>query len=142
MTNPALSVSVNLLNQKVQFSGVARDNQPITVDYYPPLGDGQGYTSLELLLISFSTCVGTAVLALLKKMRKEITGFQINASGVRRETHPTSFETITLDITLHSKDTTDDELTKALKLSEDSICPVWAMIKGNVTVKIQQKIIA
>ncbi len=41
-----LIVNVASLNQKVQFRGVARDNTSITIDYAPPLGDGQGYTSL------------------------------------------------------------------------------------------------
>lgn len=91
-----LAVSIELMNQKVKFACRTRDQQPISVDYTPPIGDGEGYTSLELLLISLATCVGTGVLTLLRKMRKEISGLQIGASGVRRTTHPTSFETIEL----------------------------------------------
>ncbi len=136
-----LSVAVELLNEKVQFSGRAGDNHPVKVDYYPPLGDGQGYTSLELLLISLATCVGTGVLTLLRKMRKDIQTFGIKASGVRRETHPTSFETITLEIDLRSRDVTGDDLDKVLKLAEESICPVWAMIKGNVQVEKKYNIV-
>lgn len=139
--NNKIEVAINLLNQKVKFSAKARDNQPITVDYIPPLGDGEGYTSLELLLISFATCVGTGLLTLLRKMRKEITALQMSATGIRREVHPTSFETITLEIKLTSKDVTTEDMNKVLKLAEESICPVWAMIKGNTIVKTNYTII-
>jgi hypothetical protein len=35
-----LEVTVNLTNQKVQFTGVSRPNHSITFDYDPPLGIG------------------------------------------------------------------------------------------------------
>lgn len=124
-----------MLDKKVHFSCSARENQPVAVDYYPPVGDGQGYTSLELFLISLSTCVSTAVLIVLRKMHKDIQYYEVKASGVRRENHPTCFETVTLDFKIKSPDITKEDVDKALKLSEASICPVWAMIKGNVTVK-------
>ena len=56
-----LEVTVNSTNQKVQFTGVARSNPAITMDYTPPLGDGQGYMPLELLLMSLATCSGATV---------------------------------------------------------------------------------
>lgn len=45
-----LEATVNLTNQKVQFTGVSRSNPAIICDYNPPLGDGQGYTGLEWLM--------------------------------------------------------------------------------------------
>lgn len=132
-----LAVSIELLNQKVKFACRTRDQQPISVDYTPPIGDGEGYTSLELLLISLATCVGTGVLTLLRKMRKEVSGLRITASGIRREVHPTSFETIDLELKLTTKDVTSEDMDKVLKIAEDTLCPVWAMIKGNTTVKVK-----
>ena len=129
-----LAITVNLVNDKVQFTGSLRSQPSITVDYIPPIGDGEGYTSLELLLMSLATCAGTSVLLLLRKMHKTITAFSVTASGVRRAQHPTGFERITLDMVLHSPDVTDSDIQQALQLSEASICPVWAMIKGNVEV--------
>ena len=142
MSIEPLSFSVDLINDKVKFSGCLRDNAPITVDYIPPIGDGQGYTSLELFLMSLATCSGTSVLLLLRKMRKTVTGCRVTAEGVRREQHPTSFERITLRFSVASPDATDSDVQKALQLAEDSICPVWAMIKHNVEVVTEYKIVA
>jgi putative redox protein len=74
-------------------------------------------------------------------MRKTITGFEIHSRGIRREEHPTCFKSILLTIDLKSDDTTDEDLNKVIKLSEDTYCPVWAMIKGNVEVEIKYNII-
>ena len=81
-----MEVIVSLTNQKVQFTGVSTSNpdHPIAFDYLPPLGDGQGYRGLELLLMSFAGCVSTAIVALLRRMGKNISGFKMNAKGINR----------------------------------------------------------
>jgi putative redox protein len=137
-----LEVAVNLTNQKVQFTGLSRSNPSIIFDYDPPLGDGQGYTGLEMLLMSLAACSGTSIVALLRNMKKSIAGFKVNAKGIRRDQHPTSFEKIFLEYTLYSRDAEDQHIQKAIQLSEQSFCPVWAMVKNNVEIVTQYKIIA
>jgi len=101
-----------------------------------PLGDNQGPCSLELFLVSFSTCAGNAISHILRKMRKEIVLLSIKASGRKRTEHPMNFESITLEIHLASPDTNQDELDRAIALAEEKLCPVWNMIKGNVAVTV------
>ena len=132
-----LNASISLINEKLHFNGIAGDNIPVSIDYTPPLGDNLGYTSLELLLLSLSSCIGSAILTMLRKMRKTITGLKINSKGIRREEHPTGFKTIYLEVNLKSSDTSVAELNKVIKLSEETYCPVWAMIKGNTEVMIK-----
>lgn len=121
-----LEVAVKLINQKVQFNGISTNNpdQPITFDYKPPIGDGRGYTGLELLLMSFAGCSGTSVVYLLRKMGKSVSGFSVNAKGIRRDQPPLTFQKIFLEFTIHSKDTEDATVQKAIQLSEESVCPV------------------
>ena len=135
-----LNASVTLVNDKLHFKTKVGENEPISIDYTPPLGDNLGYTSLELFLLSLSSCIGSSVLTFLRKMRKTITGFEIHSRGIRREEHPTCFKSIHLTIDLKSDDTTEEDLNKVIKLSEDTYCPVWAMIKGIVEVEIKYKI--
>ncbi|HZK54711.1 MAG TPA: OsmC family protein [Desulfosporosinus sp.] len=136
-----LEVSVDLTNQKVQFTGVARANLAISIDCLPPLGDGQGYTPLELLLISLASCSGTTVLTLLRKMKKNISGIKVNAKGIRRDQAPTSFQTITLEFVISSEDVQSAEVQKAIKLTEETYCPVWTMLKNNVEVNPEFRIV-
>ncbi len=131
-----LTASVRLINDKLHFTGSVDGNAPVSIDYIPPLGDGMGYTSLELLLLSFSTCLGSAVLTFLRRMQKPIDGFEISSHGFRNEEHPTGFKTIQLEIHLKSPDVLEADLKKVVAMAEEKYCPVWAMIKGNVEVKI------
>ncbi len=137
-----LEVTVNSTNQKLGYTGVLRSLPPITIDYIPPLGDGQGYMPLELLLMSLAACSGGTVAFLLRKMGKNVSGVKVNAKGIRREQHPTSFQRIILEFILTSEDTKDSDIQKAIKLSEESVCPVWAMLKNNVDIVPEYKIIA
>ena len=137
-------VAVQLINQKVKFTGVSKANpdQPITFDYKPPMGDGEGFNGLELLLMSLSGCSATAVVYLLRKMGKTVSGFEVNAKGIRREQPPIKFEKIFIEFILNSKDIKDDDIQKAIQLAEQSVCPVWQMIKNNVEVVAEYTIVS
>jgi putative redox protein len=129
-----LTTEIKLVNEKIHFMGKAKSNVPISIDYTSPIGDDLGYTSLELLLLSLSSCVGSSLALLLRKMNKTISGLKINAQGIRRTQHPTSFEKIILDIIISSNDVNNLAIEKALTIAEESICPVWAMVKNNVEI--------
>jgi putative redox protein len=136
-----LLVSLTLVNEKLHFAGIVDNNDPISIDYVPPLGDNLGYTSLELFLLSLSSCIGSTVLLMLRKMQKRITGCSIAARGYRKEQHPTGFQTIIIELTIQSQNLSEFEIGTALKMSEEKYCPVWDMIKGNVEVNVKTKII-
>ena len=74
-------------------------------------------------------------------MQKTIIACEISAKGIRREEHPTCFKNITLIISLTSPDTSFSDLNKVLKLSEETYCPVWAMLKGNVDIAVIHSIV-
>ena len=135
-----LSTSVKLINDRLSFSGIVGGNEPVLIDYIPPLGDNSGYTSLELLLLSLSSCIGSAVVVLLRKMRKTISGFEIKSHGIRKEDHPTGFKIIFLEVNITSDDISETDIEKVLKLSEETYCPVWAMMKGNVEIRTEVRL--
>lgn len=136
-------IVVRLVNQQVQFVGKSNSNpnHPITFDYKPPLGSGQGYNGLELLLMSFAGCSATAVVYVLRKMGKTVSGLEVKAKGLRKDQPPIKFEKIFMEFTLNSPDSNDTDVQKAIQLAEQSVCPVWQMIKNNVEIVTQHKII-
>ncbi len=132
-----LSASIRLINDRLNFAGTVGENAPISIDYIPPLGDGMGYTSLELLLLSLTSCIGSSVLTFLRKMNKTIIACEIHAKGSRKEEHPTGFKSILVEICLKSPDVIEDDMNKVISLSEDKYCPVWSMLKGNTDVEVK-----
>jgi putative redox protein len=133
--NKMFKAELVLVNDRLLFSGKAGNNEPVAVDYMPPLGDKLGYTSLELFLLSFSSCLASSVLTFLRRMNKTISGFGINAQGFRKEEHPTCFSKILVELNFNSPDLKTSDAEKVIKMSEETYCPVWAMIKGNVEVE-------
>lgn len=136
-----LKASVKLVNQKLNFAGLVDGNPSVSIDYIPPYGDNLGYTSLELLLLSLSSCLGSAVLLFLRKMNKTIASFEIHATGLRREMHPTGFHTIQMELVVNSPDIVLPEIEKLVKMAEETYCPVWAMLKGNVKIEVKYSIL-
>lgn len=135
-----LEARAELINERVQFRVVTGNRPELTCDYAPPLGDGQGYTGLELLLMSLCACSGTSVVALLRQMKKRIEKFEVKGSGIRRDEHPTAFESISLEFILTSGDTREGDIQKAIQLSRESICPVWSMLKNSVGIATSYRI--
>ena len=134
-------VTVSLTNEKVQFSGISKTNpdRPVSFDHKPPIGDGEGFNGLELLLMSFAGSSATAVVYVLRKMGKDVSGLKVIAQGTRKS-QPIKFEKIHLEFLVNSKDAQDADVQKAIQLAEESLCPVWQMIKNNAVVESEYDI--
>lgn len=136
-----LTVKLKSIDERTKYSATARENPEIIIDYFPPIGSGKGYTSLELLMASFASCVSSTLLSLLRyRMKKKVDGIVVAAKGTVREEHPKALKHILLNMTLKSKELSEAEALEALKAAEDKMCPVWSMIKGNVDVDVKIEI--
>lgn len=141
MNNEFLETKIRLIDGKAKLSGTARENPEVIMDYFPPIGSGEGYTSLELFLLSFSSCVSTTLMALLRnKIRKTVVALEASTKGTVREEHPKSLSHIDLELRIVSSDVQDEDIQKVIAAAEEKMCPVWAMIKGNVTSHISYTI--
>jgi putative redox protein len=136
-----VEVAVASIDEKVRCSAAARSNPSITFDYRAPIGNGQGYTGLEGLLMSLAACSGTTLVYLLRKMNRNVSGFKVNAKGERKDHPPLSLEKIHLEFIVASDNTDEGTMKKALDLTKTH-CPVWAMLKNNVEIRMEGKIIA
>ena len=134
-----LSASIKLLNEKLHFEGNIDGNEPISIDYVPPLGDNLGYTSLELFLLSLSSCVGSSILVLLRRLNKQIKSFEIESVGERKTNHPTGFESITMLIKIKSSDIESADIEKVIE-KVDAICPVLSMLNKDIKTTMNFKI--
>jgi putative redox protein len=130
-------VSLDLLNDKLNFEGNVRGAEPVSIDYYPPQGDNLGYTPLELLLLSLASCFGSTILILLREMHKTIIGLDIIAKGIRKEEQPSGFKSISIVLNLKSKNVSVYDMEKVIQLSRESFSPVWSMLKCNVELDVK-----
>ena len=135
-----LKANIELINEGIKFSSVSGDNPEIVTDYYPPFGNNEGYKPLELFLISMGTCTAGAILPFLRKMGKKITSCRMEVEGTRRTEHPTSFSLVMIKLYLVSPDIESIDMDKTIKLAEEKYCPMIAMVRNNVEVKINYQL--
>ena len=125
----------------VHFETVSADHPALSIpfDFTPPLGSGDGLSGLEALVMTFSGCVSTAIIALTLRLGKHIGSYAVKAEGERAE-QPLSLKKIFFHIELTSRDITADDMDWVLKQAE-AISPVWLAIKGNVVVETSYQIL-
>jgi uncharacterized OsmC-like protein len=55
-------------------------------------------------------------------------------AGLRRDEHPTVITEIALEFTVHGAGVESAAVEKALAISEEQMCPVWAMLKDGTPI--------
>lgn len=96
----------------------------------------QDQSPVELLLSAVSSCAAVDIVAILRKRKKTIQTFTIEASGTRNENPPRYFRKIHLTFIIESPDVTSEELEKASALSIEKYCSVAASLKSEITFSV------
>ncbi len=97
----------------------------------------EGQSPVELLLSAVSGCVAVDVIIMLKKKRKEIKDFKIEATGDRKDTFPRGFKQIYLKFMLQSPNTKEEELHKVIQLAIDKYCSVADSLTAPIEVSVE-----
>ena len=138
-----LTVKLQTIDEQVKLRVEARENPEVIIDYFPPIGTGEGYTSLELLMAAFGSCVSTTLITILRhRMKKTVNGITTEVEGSVRKEHPKALSHILLRLKITAQDVTEAEVRDTLVILEEKLCPVWAMIKGNVDIDTDIEIIS
>jgi len=133
---------LSMISSSVMPLGISRKrpDSPVTMDFIPPIGDGEGFAGLELLLISFCGCVSTAIVGLLRKTRKNIISYEGTAEGIISE-NPMSLTKIIFEARVKSDNINAEDMEKILNVASN-ISPVWLAVKNNVEVTAKYNIIS
>jgi len=107
----------------------------VTLDY-PLAADAEvaGMTPLQNLLASLAVCAGSTLSLVLKKMGQPVAGLEVAATGQRREEHPTVMTEIALRFSLDAAGVEAQAVERALKVAEEQLCPVWAMLRPGTAI--------
>jgi len=107
---------------------------------YPLQAGNAGLTPLQLLLASLAACSANSLIALLRRSDQQVRGLEVNARGLRRDEHPTVITEITLEFVVRGG-VEAAAVERALTLSEETICPVWNMLKNGTQIATSFRIV-
>ena len=117
------------------------DGHSIILDASPSNGGNKaGPRPKPLLMVSLAGCTGMDVISILKKMKVELTSFNIRAEGTLTEEHPKQFTAIHLVYEFTGENVPFDKVQRAIELSQDKYCGVSATLKKSIPITYEIKI--
>jgi len=100
----------------------------------------EGCSPTETLLLSVAGCISIDVVHILKKMRCEITSYEMTAEGRRRLAPPQYYESIDLMIRISGKGITPAKIDRAIDLSLNKYCSVYHSLRKDLAVNVKYEI--
>jgi uncharacterized OsmC-like protein len=105
----------------------------LPIDY--PIRPGADPTPLEVLLASLAACAGNTLHAVLsRKLGVNLESLEVEARAQRREEHPTVLTAIELNYHLRGEGLAWEMVDRAVRVSEDKLCPVLAMLRSGTEI--------
>jgi putative redox protein len=127
----------------MRFDGISgRAGTSVAVDFGRDEDVVDGFLPLELLLSSLAACSGQVLVGLLKRMDQEVQEFIVHAKGAKREVHPTVLTSIELEFEFRGGRVDAASIERAIALSEERFCPVWAMVQKATPIKATYRLVA
>jgi len=122
------------LKEKVLWEGTAGSGHRVVMDGPAEAGGSNaGFRPMELMLLGLGFCMGYDMVMILRRMRKEVTGYQIRLTGQRPEEPPSVYTEVTLEHTLTGKGISPEAVERALELAEYKYCSASAMFSKTAT---------
>ena len=125
----------------ISFIGKAATNHWVAMDGPADFkGSDAGTRPKELILIGLGGCTGADVASMLSKMKAPVSRFEIDIDAESAEEHPKVFTKIHLTYKFWGEGVKEDNLEKAITLSQDKYCSVSAMLKKAVEITHSYKL--
>lgn len=94
-------------------------------------GQGRGPRPLEMVLLALAGCTGMDVISILRKMRQDVTEYEVHVRGDERAPDfPKVFTRITVEHVVRGRALSEASVAHAVELSATRYCPVSAMLRG------------
>lgn len=123
-----LDGTVELL-EGMSFRATSASGHQIVLDAAPEVGGKErGPRPLELLLLGLGGCTGMDVISILRKMRQNVTGYQVRLHADRAEEHPRVFTAITVEHVVRGRALNPEMVRRAVELSATRYCAASAML--------------
>lgn len=103
-------------------------------------GEDKGPAPMEILAMGMGGCTAMDVIELLKKMRQEVTHFEIAISIERASDHPKVFTKVILEYKIYGNNIDEKNVQRAIELSRDKYCSGIAMVRKTAEIETRYSI--
>src|SRR5216684_1943830 len=97
--------------------------------------ENRGARPMEMLLVALAGCAGVGISSILRKMRQDVTAYEIRVHGDRAETDPKVFTTITVEHIFTGRNLQPESIQRAISLDTSTYCGVNIMLSSSAQIK-------
>ena len=135
-------VTIELLGG-MTFAGTDPSGLRIIMDA-PPDGGGQGRgpKPVDVLAMALGGCTGMDVISMLRKMRQDVTAYEIRITGPRAESHPRIFTALDVEHVVRGGGLDPRLVRRAVELSATRYCPASAMLGRSVPITHRYRVLS
>jgi putative redox protein len=97
-------------------------------------------TPMELQLIALGGCTAMDTLSVLRKMRQEVSAYDVRLTSERAAEHPRVYTSIVMTHEIGGRDLSEAQIRRAIQLTMIRYCPVFAMLYPKVEIRERYEI--
>jgi putative redox protein len=126
---PMKLVATVQLQTAMTFRASTASGHDLVMDASPDVGGTEsGVRPMELLMVGLGGCTGMDVISILRKMRQDVTAYDVRVSGEQASEHPHVFTSIQVEHVVRGRALKEDMVRRAIELSATRYCPAAAML--------------
>jgi putative redox protein len=124
-----------------QFLGIDSSNHSVVLSTQDE-DNGVGVKPSDMLLVALGSCTAVDVVTILKKKRMPLTSMTIQVTAEQEKDPPWTFKSIHMHFQVAGKNLTQEDVHKAIELSESKYCSVAASLQETVEITTSLEIVA
>lgn len=100
----------------------------------------EGCSPTETFLLSLAGCMSIDVVHILRKMRCEVSHYEMEVEGERNLVAPQFYKSFSMVIHISGKGITPARIERAISLSREKYCSVFHSIRKDIEVNVRYEI--
>ena len=125
----------------LQFGLRTGSGHDVIMDAGSAVGGGDaGPRPMELVLAALGGCAGMDVIAILRKMRQDVSSYEVTAHGETAAEHPKRYVSAVVTHRIAGSGLVEASVRRAIYLSMSKYCPVFAMLSPAVPITLRYQI--
>jgi putative redox protein len=127
------------LVDELRFTGLTPNGHTIELDSNAD-GPPTAATPMQLQLVALGGCTAMDTISILRKMREDVTAYDVRLSAERADEYPRVYTSILMTHELRGRAMSEANVHRAIQLTMTRYCPVFAMLYPKVDIRERYEI--
>ena len=127
------------LVDELRFTATTPNGHTVELDSHAD-GPPTAATPMQLQLVALGGCTAMDTISVLRKMRQDVTSYDVRLSAERAEEHPRVYTSILMTHELRGHAIVEANVHRAIQLTMTRYCPVFAMLYPTVAIRERYEI--